>query len=93
MMAINGSSLAVLGILLPTLIHVSLFTLVFMVLGTFKSGSQMQAALVVAYLAAIALLLAAPPTAATRIPAFAKAAMTISAMSRPRSAGCSASPI
>ena len=29
-MAANGSSLAVLGILLPTLIHVSLFTLVFM---------------------------------------------------------------
>src|SRR5262245_51249429 len=29
----NGASLAVLGILLPTLIHVSLFTLVFMALG------------------------------------------------------------
>ena len=36
----NGASLAVLGILLPTLIHVSLFTLVFMVLGAFRSGSK-----------------------------------------------------
>jgi hypothetical protein len=73
MMAMNGSSLAVLGILLPTLIHVSLFTLVFMVLGTLKSGSRMQAVLVVAYLAAIALLLAAPPSASTQVPAFVKA--------------------
>ena len=67
-MAMNGSSLAVLGILLPTLIHVSLFTLVFMVLGALKSGSRMQALLVVLYLAAIGLLLAMPPSAATRIP-------------------------
>ena len=71
-MAMNGSSLAVMGILLPTLIHVSLFTLVFMVLGALKSGSKMQALLVVLYLAAIALLLAAPPSATTQIPAFAK---------------------
>ena len=73
-MAMNGSSLAVMGILLPTLIHVSLFTLVFMVLGALKSGSKMQALLVVLYLAAIALLLAAPPSATTQIPAFAKVA-------------------
>jgi hypothetical protein len=71
-MAMNGSSLAVMGILLPTLIHVSLFTLVFMVLGALKSGSRMQALLVVLYLAAIALLLAVPPSASTQIPAFAK---------------------
>jgi hypothetical protein len=71
-MAMNGSSLAVLGILLPTLIHVSLFTVVFMVLGTVRSGSKVQALLVVLYLAAIALLLAVPPSAATQIPAFAK---------------------
>ena len=44
----NGSSLAVLGILLPTLIHVSLFTLVFMALGAYRSGASVQAALVVA---------------------------------------------
>jgi hypothetical protein len=71
-MAMNGSSLAVLGILLPTLIHVSLFTLVFMVLGALRSGSRMQALLVALYLAAIVLLLAAPPSASTQIPAFAK---------------------
>ena len=80
-----------LGILLPTLIHVSLFTLVFMVLGALKSGSRMQAVLVVLYLAAIGLLLALPPSASTQIPAFAKADRNISAMSRRRSAGCSAS--
>jgi hypothetical protein len=71
-MAMNGLSLAVLGILLPTLIHVSLFTLVFMVLGAIRSGSRMQAILVLFYLAAIVLLLAEPPSAATQIPAFAK---------------------
>jgi hypothetical protein len=71
-MAMNGLSLAVLGILLPTLIHVSLFTLVFMVLGAIRSGSRMQAILVLFYLAAIVLLLAVPPSASTQIPAFAK---------------------
>jgi hypothetical protein len=71
-MAMNGLSLAVLGILLPTLIHVSLFTLVFMVLGAIRSGSRMQAILVLLYLAAIVLLLLAPPSASTQIPAFAK---------------------
>ena len=73
-MAMNGSSLAVLGILLPTLIHVSLFTLVFMVLGAVRSGSKMQALLVLLYLAAILILLVMPPSAETQIPAFAKVA-------------------
>jgi hypothetical protein len=71
-MAMNGLSLAVLGILLPTLIHVSVFTLVFMVLGAIRSGSRMQAMLVLFYLAAIVLLLTAPPSASTQIPAFAE---------------------
>ena len=73
-LATQGSSLAVLGILLPTLIHVSLFTLIFMALGAYRSGSKLQAALVVVYLAAIAVILVEPPTAAMQIPAFAKAA-------------------
>jgi hypothetical protein len=73
-MAMNGSSLAVLGILLPTLIHVSLFTLIFMVLGAVRSGSRMQALLVLLYLAAILILLVVPPSAETQIPAFAKVA-------------------
>jgi hypothetical protein len=68
----QGASLAVLGILLPTLIHVSLFTLVFMALGAYRSGQKVQWALIAIYLAAIALLLAVPPSASTQIPAFAK---------------------
>src|SRR4051794_35743477 len=49
----NGASLAVIGILLPTLIHISLFTLVFMVLGAYRSGHKAQWALIAIYIAAI----------------------------------------
>ena len=73
-MLANGASIAVLGILLPTLIHVSLFTLVFMALGAYRSGQKVQWLLIVVYLAAIALILVTPPTAATQVPSFAKAA-------------------
>jgi hypothetical protein len=73
-MVANGSSLAVLGILLPTLIHVSLFTLMFMTLGAYRAGSKAQALLVAVYLIAIGIILVAPPSATTQIPAFAKAA-------------------
>ena len=73
-MLANGASLAALGILLPTLIHVSLFTLVFMVLGAYRSGQKVQWVLIAIYLAAIALILIMPPTAATLVPSFAKAA-------------------
>lgn len=69
----NGMSISVLGILLPTLIHVSLFTFVFMALGACRSGAKVQWLLVAAYLAAIAAILLVPPTAATLIPSFAKA--------------------
>ncbi len=72
-MLANGMSMAVLGILLPTLIHVSLFTLIFMALGAYRSGEKFQWLLVALYLGAIGLLLIAPPTAATLIPSFAKA--------------------
>src|ERR1700732_1254390 len=44
-MASSGSSLAVIGILIPTLVHVSLFTLVFMTLGAWRSKSRVQALL------------------------------------------------
>jgi hypothetical protein len=70
----SGSSLAVVGILIPTLVHVSLFTLVFMTLGAWRAKSKVQGAIVVAYLAAVALILLIPPTAEIRIPSFAKAA-------------------
>jgi hypothetical protein len=73
LMAVSGSSLAVLGILLPTLIHVSLFTLVFMTLGAYRSGSKVQALLIMVYLLAIGIILVMPPSSATQIPAFAKA--------------------
>ena len=73
-MASSGQSFAVVGILIPTLIHVSLFTLVFMTLGAIKAKSRVQAALVIVYLVAIAAILLAPPTAEIRIASFAKAA-------------------
>jgi len=73
-MLANGTSMAVMGILLPTLIHVSLFTLVFMVLGAFRSRAPFQWLLIAVYLAAVALILVRPPTADMLVPSFAKAA-------------------
>jgi hypothetical protein len=58
--------IAVTAVLLPTLIHVSGFTLVFMILGAYRAGSRAQAALVVIYLAAVALILLVPPGALPR---------------------------
>ena len=46
----------------------------FMALGAYRSGQKVQWLLIVIYLAAIALILVAPPTAATQVPSFAKAA-------------------
>jgi hypothetical protein len=73
MMLSNGLSIAVLGILLPTLVHVSLFTLMFMALGAWRSGDRIQWLTVALYVAAVVAILIAPPTAETLIPAFAKA--------------------
>jgi hypothetical protein len=67
----HGPGFAIVGVLLPTLVHVSLFTLVFMVLGAARSRSRAQFGLVLAYLAALALIVAVPPSAATAIPALA----------------------
>ncbi len=53
--------IAVSAVLLPTLIHVSVFTLVFMMLGAYRSGSRWQVALVLVYLGSVALILAVPP--------------------------------
>src|SRR5262249_44265744 len=66
--------LAVLGVLLPTLVHVSLFTLIFMTLGAYRSGSRVQATLLVAYVLAIGVILALPPSASVLVPAFADVA-------------------
>ncbi len=69
-----GSNFILLGTLLPTLIHVSLFTLVFMLLGAWRAGSTVQALLVVVYLAGLALIALVPPSTASAIPAFAQVA-------------------
>jgi hypothetical protein len=58
--------------LVPTVIHVSVFTLVFMMLGAFKSKSAAQAGLVVAYLLGITAIVVFPPSQATVIPSLAK---------------------
>jgi hypothetical protein len=68
----RAPSLAVLGILIPTLIHVSLFTLVFMALGAYRARSATQAALIGVYAAAIGLILVLPPSASTLVPKFAE---------------------
>ena len=73
-LAAGGTNFVILGSLLPTLVHVSLFTLVFMVLGAFRSGSKAQALLVAVYLMAIVVILAVPPSAATVVPKFGKIA-------------------
>jgi hypothetical protein len=67
----RSPALAVIGVLLPTLIHVSVFTLIFMALGAWRSRSAPQAGLTAIYLAGIALILLVPPTGATVIPGFA----------------------
>jgi hypothetical protein len=58
--------------LAPTVIHVSVFTLIFMTLGACKSRSAAQFALVAAYLAALSAILVFPPSHATVIPPLAK---------------------
>jgi hypothetical protein len=73
-MFVRFPALAVLGVLLPTLIHVSLFTLIFMGLGAWRAKSAAQATLIGIYLAAIVAILVAPPSATTVIPQFADVA-------------------
>jgi hypothetical protein len=70
-LASRGPGFAIVGVLLPTLVHVSLFTLVFMVLGAARSRNPAQFGLVAAYLVAIVLIMAVPPSSATAIPVLA----------------------
>jgi len=58
-------------VLLPTVIHVSVFTLIFMTLGAFRSRSRMQFALVGFYFVAIALIILLPPSPRTVVPLLA----------------------
>jgi len=59
-------------VLLPTVIHVSVFTLIFMIVGAFKSRSVVQFGLIGIYLAAIAVILVLPPSPTTVIPLLAE---------------------
>lgn len=58
--------------LIPTVVHVSVFTLVFMIVGAYRSRSAAQFLLVAAYFLSIAAILALPPSQATVIPQLAK---------------------
>ena len=58
--------IAITAALIPTVIHVSLFTLVFMIVGAHRARSWSQAALIGIYLAAIALIFVLPPGAPIR---------------------------
>jgi len=71
-MVVVGVPFAVAGVLLPTFIHVSLFTLVFMTLGAIRARSPAQAAIVGAYLLAIAAILVVPPTRGMVLPGLAR---------------------
>lgn len=68
---LDGAPFALVGILLPTFIHVSIFTLVFMTLGALRSHSRAQFVLIGAYLLAVAAILVVPPSTRTVIPIFA----------------------
>jgi len=61
-------ALAVMGVLLPTLIHVSLFTVVFMALGAWRARSKAQAALIGVYLTGILLAITLPPVETSVFP-------------------------
>ena len=63
---------AIAWVLAPTVIHVSVFTFVFMIVGAYKAKSAAQFALVVAYLLGVGALLAFPPSQATVVPALAR---------------------
>ncbi len=74
LLAVLQTPFALVAALLPTLVHVSLFTLVFMVLGALRARSGVQFALIGVYLAAIGLIVAVPPTAGWAYPPLASQA-------------------
>lgn len=71
-MALDGAPFVPIAVLLPTLIHVSIFTLIFMTLGAMRTRSTAQFALVGAYLVAVAAILIVPPSSRTVVPEFAR---------------------
>jgi hypothetical protein len=73
-MFVRWPALAVMGALMATIVHASLFTLIFMGLGAWRAQSRIQATLTGTYVAAIALLVVFPPSETPVIPAFADVA-------------------
>lgn len=71
-MALGGAPFVFIAVLLPTFIHVSIFTLVFMTLGAIRAKSGAQFIIIGAYLVAVAAILIVPPSTRTVIPEFAR---------------------
>jgi hypothetical protein len=70
LMGLGGAPFVLIAVLLPTFIHVSIFTLVFMTLGAVKARSGGQLVIVSMYLIAIAAILIVPPSLRTLVPEF-----------------------
>ena len=64
---VKAPALAVTGGLLVTIVHATLFTLIFMALGAWRTQSRVQMALIGAYIAAFGLLVVFPPSEATMV--------------------------
>ena len=71
-MVLEDTPFVLAAILLPTFIHVCVFTLLFMTLGALKANSPVQFMLVGVYLTAIVLILIVPPPNRALVPALAE---------------------
>jgi len=71
-MMAGGAPFVFIAVLLPTFIHVCVFTLIFMTLGAMRARSAAQLGLIGVYLAGIAAILIVPPSARSLVPQFAK---------------------
>lgn len=73
-MFVRWPAFSLIGGLLPTFIHASVFTMMFMALGAWRARSRFQATLVAAYAAALGLIVTFPPSETSVFPAFTYAA-------------------
>ena len=71
-MMAGGAPFVFIAVLLPTFIHVCIFTLIFMTLGALRANSGAQLGIVAIYLIALALIVAMPPSERTFIPTLAR---------------------
>lgn len=60
-LARNGQAAFFATVMIPSLVHVSLFTFIFVLVGYFNSGNRFQLLLAIVYVAGIALILILPP--------------------------------